>query len=64
MTDERERPVPVPPPGEGPGAAGQTRLDDALARLDGLDDLATAHHARALESVHEALVAELARTED
>ena len=64
MAHEQERPVPMPHPGPGAHAAGATSLDDALALLDGLDDLATADHARVLESVHEALVAELARAED
>ncbi|MGM7424570.1 hypothetical protein [Cellulosimicrobium sp. CpK407] len=75
MTDGPLRPVPGPPPGGRPAspAAGQdgeapspvvSPLDAALGRLDELDGLATADHVGVLEAVHDALVAELARTED
>ncbi|MBD5787719.1 hypothetical protein IF650_16265 [Cellulosimicrobium terreum] len=39
-------------------------VEEALARLAGLEDAPTAEHVVVLESVHDALVAELARTED
>ncbi|MDF9878721.1 hypothetical protein [Cellulosimicrobium cellulans] len=75
MTDGPLRPVPGPPPGGRPGPSADvggaatpvptgSLLDVALGRLDGLEDLATADHVGVLEAVHDALVAELARTED
>ncbi|MFF2266627.1 hypothetical protein ACFVTZ_00015 [Cellulosimicrobium cellulans] len=79
MTDGPLRPVPGPPPGGRPERSvnGQdgveprpvadlpdNPLDAALGRLDGLEVLATADHVGVLEAVHDALVAELARTED
>ncbi|QJW34817.1 hypothetical protein [Cellulosimicrobium protaetiae] len=75
MTDGSLRPVPGPPRGgrpEGPttGQDGEASspvvgpLDAALGRLDGLENLTTADHVGVLEDVHDALVAELARTED
>ncbi|MBN0040093.1 hypothetical protein JN535_07900 [Cellulosimicrobium cellulans] len=75
MTDGPLRPVPGPPPGGRPGPSPDGRddvapstvtspLDAALGRLDGLEQLATADHVGVLEAVHDALVAELARTED
>lgn len=52
----------------GPHGAGaveaSSTLDDALARLDHLDSLATPAHVAVLEAVHDALVADLARSED
>ncbi|WP_264030307.1 hypothetical protein [Cellulosimicrobium sp. SH8] len=79
MTDGPLRPVPGPPPGGGPERSANDRdgdapspvaspsdnpLDAALGRLDGLEGLSTADHVGVLEAVHDALVAELARTED
>jgi hypothetical protein len=79
MTDGPLRPVPGPPPGGRPERSVEGRggvepssvtdlpgnaLDAALGRLDGLEGLATADHVGVLEAVHDALVAELARTED
>jgi hypothetical protein len=46
-----------------PSSAGSP-LDAALGGLEGLEGLATADHVGVLEAVHDALVAELARTED
>ncbi|WP_251150799.1 hypothetical protein [Cellulosimicrobium sp. Marseille-Q4280] len=52
-------------PHDVPGAVDASgALDDALARLDHLDSLATPAHVEVLEAVHEALVADLARSED
>ncbi|MFI2703511.1 hypothetical protein [Cellulosimicrobium composti] len=67
MTDGPLRPVPGPPrPPAAPAdaGAGDGTLEAVLARLDGLDGLATADHVGVLQAVHDALVAELARTED
>src|SRR5690606_36710848 len=67
MTDGPLRPAPGPPrPLAAPAAAGagDGALEVVLARLDGLDGLATADHVGVLQAVHDALVAELARTED
>lgn len=75
MTDGPLRPVPGPPPGGWPGPSSDGRgevapssagspLDAALGGLEGLEGLATADHVGVLEAVHDALVAELARTED
>ena len=67
MTDGPLRPAPGPPrPPAAPAAAGagDGALEAVLARLDGLDGLATADHVGVLQAVHDALVAELARTED
>ncbi|WP_454044100.1 hypothetical protein [Cellulosimicrobium sp. Marseille-Q8652] len=48
-----------------PGAhEAPSTLEDALARLGHLDALATPAHVEVLEAVHEALVADLARSED
>jgi hypothetical protein len=64
MSEGPLRPVPGPPPGHAPDADDAAALDGALARLETLDGLVTADHVGVLETVHDALVAELARTED
>ncbi len=64
MSDGSSRPLPGPPPGRATGATDDGALDAALAHLDDLDGLVTADHVGVLESVHDALVAELSRTED
>ncbi|MBD8078011.1 hypothetical protein [Cellulosimicrobium arenosum] len=48
--------------GGEPGA--RSGLDDVLTGLATLEDLPTVEHVRVLEAVHDALVRELARTED
>lgn len=59
--------VPGPRPGPVRDAA-DTRTDgalgEALSALDALDDRPVTTHVPAFEAAHDALVAELARTED
>jgi len=64
MSEGPLHPVPGPPPGHAPQAGDDGGLDAALARLEELDGLVTADHVGVLETVHDALVRELARTED
>ena len=75
MSDEHDAPAATVAPRPGPPSAPRpgppsapvpstSSLDDALARLDDLDAAPTSTHVAALEAVHDALVAELARTED
>ena len=68
MTDPHPRPHPrpSPPPSGGPGAGspdtqpvtggtGDPRVDAALLRLDGLDELPVGEHVGEYDAVHRAL---------
>ena len=73
MTDAIENrgagPTVVPGPRPGPvrdaaAALADGALGETLSALDALDDRPVTAHVAAFEAAHDALVAELARTED
>ena len=47
--------APVPGPAPAQGGTGDLRVDAALARLDGLDELPVAEHVGEYNAVHRAL---------
>ncbi|OQO94109.1 hypothetical protein B1813_06320 [Saccharomonospora piscinae] len=59
-TDPAPRPVPGPPPGHAPaGADARAAIDQAVAGLDGLDELTPAEHVERFDAVHTALAVAL-----
>jgi hypothetical protein len=51
-------------PEPSPPARPATGIDDALAGLDGLDELPTAEHVVRLRAVHDALTAALSSVDE
>jgi hypothetical protein len=43
-----------------PGATGHTRIDEAVSRLAGLDDLEITHHPEEFDAIHRVLRESLA----
>ncbi|MCB7138164.1 hypothetical protein [Cellulosimicrobium marinum] len=65
MAEESPRPVVgASVPGPVPPVPSPDAVEAALAALDDLDALPTGEHVARLEAAHDALVAELARSED